>query len=150
MIAGEATIDIRRPARECCEFVLDLERYRRADTKIRAVHSVTWKGEDHAEVQYGGRFRGLNTPLVRQSVDVQRYRRIEVRSIPGTLAHAASRFLGVFTFEELGGGVTRVYHREEIDVRPPLRWIVEPFLREWLANDTPVELVRMKRMLEEA
>ena len=148
MIAGEGTIDIRCPARGCCEFVLDLERYRQADTKIRAVHSVTWNG-DHAEVEYSGRFRGLDTPVVRQSVRVERYRRIEVRSIPGTLAHAVSRFLGIFTFEELGGGVTRVHHREELDVRPPLKWIIEPLLRDWLANDTPEELVRMKKMLEQ-
>jgi hypothetical protein len=147
MIAGEGTELIRRPAKDIYEFVLDLEQYRRADLKIGTVHSVTWR-EDHAEISYSGRFRGIPTPAVRQTVTVEPYHRIDVRSIPGTLAHFASEFHGLFTFEEIGDGTTRVFHREELVFRAPLGWIVEPLLRDWLANDTPEEVRRMKVLLE--
>jgi len=149
VIAGEATELMRCSAQDAYEFVLDLERYKQADLKIGAVHSVTWHG-DQAEIHYSGRFRGLPTPAVRQTVAVQPCRRIDVRSIPGTFAHAMSRFHGTFTFEELGNGITRVFHREELEFRPPLKWLIEPLLRSWLERDTPEEVHRMKVMLEAA
>src|SRR5262249_51597283 len=151
MIAGEATVDIHRPAREVCDFVLDLERYKQADRKIGSVHSVIWNAAgDEADIEYSGRFRGFDTPAVRQTLHVERDRRIDVRSKPGTLAHAVSRFHGIFTFEDLGDGVTRVFHREEIEFGPPLKWLMEPLLRAWLENDTPKEMQRMKALLEGA
>jgi hypothetical protein len=147
MIAGEGIELIRRPAKDICQFILDLEQYKRADLKIRRVHSVTWDG-DRAEVRYSGRFRGLPTPAVRQVLTVQRYSRIDVRSKPGTLAHALGLFHGVFTFEELHDGTTRVFHREELAFRRPLDRLVEPLLRSWLEADTPREMTRLKTLLE--
>lgn len=147
MIAGEGTELVRCTAKAAYEFVLDLERYRQADRKIAAVHSVTWHA-DHAEVCYSGCFRGLRTPAVRQRIVVEPYRRIDVRSIPGTAAHVFSRFHGSFTFDELGDGVTRVFHREELVFPAPLAWMIEPLLRSWLEADTPAEVRRMKQMLE--
>ena len=147
MIAGEGTQLIRRPARAIYEFILDLDQYKKADLKIATVHSVTRRG-DQFEVVYSGRFRGVTTPAVRQLVSVEPYRRIDVRSIPGTAAHFVSAFHGSFTFEEIGDGMTRVFHREEIVFRPPLSWLVEPLLRSWLTNDTPQEMVRLKALLE--
>jgi len=147
MIAGEGTALIRRPAKAIYEFVLDLERYKQADTKIGTVHCVTWDG-DRGEILYSGRFRGLPTPAVRQTITAAPYRRIDVRSIPGTLAHAMSGFHGLFTFDELADHTTRVFHREELVFRGPLRWVVEPLLRDWLAADTAEEVGRMKTLLE--
>ncbi len=147
MIAGEGTALIHRPAKDIYEFILDFEKYKRADLKIRTVHSLTWRG-DGAEVCYSGRFRGIPTPAVRQVVSVQPFRRIDVRSKPGTFAHLVSGFHGLFTFEDLGGGVTRVFHREEIAFRPPLQWIADPLLGAWLENDTAEEVLRLKTLLE--
>jgi hypothetical protein len=147
MIAGEGTQLILRPAKDIYEFVLDPERYRQADLKIGKVHSVVWHG-DSAEIHYSGHFRGVATPSVRQVITVQPYRRIDVRSKPGTFAHFASRFHGMFTFEEVGGGQTRVFHREELVFRPPLNWLFEPLLRDWLQKDTPQEIERLKVLLE--
>ena len=147
MIAGEGTVSIRRPARDIYEFILDFEQYRRADLKIGTIHSLVWHG-DAAEVCYSGRFRGLPTPAVRQIITVAPYRRIDVRSKPGTAADFISRFHGVFTFEELGGGTTRVFHREELVFRAPFNRVIEPLLRTWLEHDTPQEVLRLKALLE--
>lgn len=149
MIAGEGTQVINRSARDIYEFVLDPEQYRKADLKIGTVHSVRWHG-DRAEIHYSGRFRGLPTPSVRQIITVQPYRRVDVRSKPGTFAHLMSRFHGIFTFDELPGGATQVYHREELDFPAPLKWLIEPLLRTWLEGDTPEEVLRLKMLLEAA
>ena len=149
MIAGEGTQLIRCSARDIYEFVLDPEKYKTADLKIRTVHSVIWDG-DQAEIHYSGRFRGVPTPAVRQIISVEPYRRIDVRSKPGTLADFVSRFHGVFTFEELDDGVTRVFHREALVFRRPLAWFMEPLLRRWLERDTPQEVLRLKTLLEAA
>ena len=147
MIAGEGTQLIQRPAKDIYEFVLDLEKYKLADLKIGRVRSVTWH-DNSAEVAYSGRFRGLPTPVMRQVITVQPYRRIDVRSKPGTFAERVSRFHGVFTFEDLAGGATRVFHREELIFPPPISWFIEPLLRGWLANDTPQEVRRLKALVE--
>jgi hypothetical protein len=148
VIAGEGTAVVRCSPREAYAFVLDLERYRLADHKIGTVHSVTWHGEHEAEVCYSGRFRGWTTPAVRQTVTVEPYRRIDVRSKPGTLAHAMSEFHGSFVFDEQPDGTTRIFHREEIVFHPALAWLMESLLGDWLARDTPEEVARMKVMLE--
>lgn len=150
MIAGEGTAIIRCSAKDAYGFVLDLERYKRADHKIAKVYGVQPRGEREAEIHYSGRFRGWTTPAVRQTATLEPYRRIDVRSQPGTVAHAVSRFHGSFTFEELGDGTTRVFHREEICFHPAVAWLFEPFLRDWLAQDTPQEVERMKQLLEVA
>ncbi len=147
MIAGEGTQIIRRSAREIYEFILDLERYRQADTKIGRVHSVEWRG-DVAEICYSGRFRGLNTPAVRQIISAEPYRRIDIRSKPGTAAHRIAPFHGLFTLEQLADGTTRVFHREALAPPVPFKWVLDPLLRAWLERDTPAEMVRLKRLLE--
>jgi hypothetical protein len=146
VIAGEGTAIVRCSAKDAYEFVLDLERYRQADRKVGAVHSVVWHGSE-GEIHYSGCFRGWTTPAVRQTITVEPYRRIDVRSKPGTLAHAATCFHGVFTFDELGDGTTRVFHREELDLHPAVAWLLAPLLRDWLAADTPEEVARMKELL---
>lgn len=148
MIAGEGTAIVRCTARDAYAFVLDIERYRRADFKIGTVYSLAWQNDYEAEIKYSGRFRGWPTPPVRQTITVDPYRRIDVRSKPGTFAHKVSRFHGLFIFEELDGGTTRVFHREELASHPAVAWLVEALLRDWLARDTPQEVERMKQLLE--
>lgn len=147
MIAGEGTQRIRRSAKDIYDFILEPEQYRRADTKIGRVHSLQWNG-DSAEICYSGRFRGFRTPAVRQVITVEPYRRIDVRSKPGTFAHLVVPFHGLFVLEELGDGTTNVFHREALDPPVPMKWLLEPLLRRWLEQDTPAEMVRLKQLLE--
>ena len=53
------------------------------------------------------------------------------------------------SFDDLGDGTTRVFHREELDLHPAAAWLLAPLLRDWLAADTPDEVSRMKQLLEE-
>ncbi len=149
MIVGEGTQVIRRAARDIYDFVLDPEQYRRADTKIARVYSLDWRG-NQAEIYYRGRFRGLTTPAARQIISVDPYRRIDIRSKPGTFADYAAPFHGLFILEPLDDGTTKVFHREALDPRIPFKWLMEPLLGRWLAEDTPAEVMRLKQLLESA
>ena len=61
----------------------------------------------------------------------------------------AGRSTAAATFEDLGDRTTRVFHREALDPPTPVKWLIEPLLRDWLAHDTPAEMVRLKQLLED-
>ena len=144
MIYGEGTAVIRRSARDILEFVLDFERYSRADWKIRRVHGVERNGNE-GRLRYSGWIRGLPTPTVEHAWRLVPYSRLEVRS----LRHDSvlDRFEGLFTCEETPDG-TRLVHRESFWFHPPLGLLIERFLRDWIARDIPAEVSRMKQILE--
>jgi hypothetical protein len=91
VIAAEGTTTIDRPAGEIIDFVLDLNRYKQADTKITRVLASRFDG-DTGEVRYAGRLRGIPGPAMVNVVSVDRPRRIDFRSNPGTWQHALLRF----------------------------------------------------------
>lgn len=144
MIYGEGTALIRRPARDILEFVLDFERYRQADTKIRNVYGVERNGNEGL-LRYSGWIRGLPTPMVEHAWRLVPYSRLEIRSLrrDSLLDH----FEGLFTCDETPQG-TRVVHRETFVFHPPLGRLVERFLRAWIARDVHEEVFRMKHILE--
>lgn len=146
MIAVEGTTTIDRPADEIIDFVLDLDLYMQADTKITRVLASRIEG-DSGEVRYAGRLRGIPSPAMVNVVSVDRPRRIDFRSKPGTWQHALLRFHGSFVLEP-AGSATRVVHREEFSFRRPLKWVAGPLLSRWLGSAMEDEMRRLKRLLE--
>ncbi len=147
MIVGEGTALIRRSPRDILEFVLDLERYRQADTKIGRIHFVERAG-NRGRARYAGRMRGLRGPAETVDWELEPWSRLHFWSTPSFWPGVLFHFDGLFTCEETAEG-TRVRHREAVSLRPPLAWIVEPLLRAWLARDTVEEVARMKALLEQ-
>ena len=141
---GKATIE--RPANAVIDFVLDLERYKQADTKIARVMASNIAG-DTGEVRYAGRLHGIPGPAMVNVVTVDRPSRVDFRSKPGTWQHALLRFHGSFLLEG-SGTTTTVTHREEFSFRVPLSWAVEPLIRKWLTTSMHDEMARMKVLLE--
>lgn len=148
MICGEGTAVIRRPARDVLEYVLDLPRYAEADHKIRWIREVHRDG-NRGHVRHGGMVRGLPGPPVTLTFELEPYSSLRFRNAPSGLGRWVFQFDGSFMCEEAGGG-TRVVHRECFQFPPPLRWLVEPYLRDWLRRDTSEEMQRMKAILEGA
>ena len=72
MICGEGRAVIAASPRDCIEFVLDLERYRQADTKIGNVLSVDRVADNEYRARFRSRFRGLPVPAVTQIINVTR------------------------------------------------------------------------------
>ena len=146
MICGEGRAVINASPRECIEFVLDLDRYRQADTKIGKVKSVDRVSDTEFHATFGARFRGVPTPAVTQIIKVTPWSAIDVVNAPGWV-DKLSRFEGSFRCEPVEGG-TEVVHRECLEFAAPVRRLAEAFLGKWLAADTKAEIERMKSLLE--
>jgi hypothetical protein len=144
MISGEGTVLICRPPRDVLEFVLDLEQYRQADTKIGPVYFVERRGNEGV-IWYSARVWGLTTPRDLHAWRLVPYTRLEIRSVSSPWP--VERFEGLFTCEETAEG-TRVLHRESFVFRPPVAAVIERLLGPWLARDVADEVARMKKLLE--
>lgn len=144
MIDVEATEVIDRSPDDILEFVMDLDRYRAADHKIVKVLSIQRDGH-HAVVAFRSRARGLPA-RARQRMRLTPGRRIDVTNVPSWQDRLV-RFEGSFVCEPLARG-TRVTHRYVFDFTGPGRWIVEPYLRRWMARDIAAEVGRMKELME--
>ena len=127
------------------EFVLDVDRYRRADLKIGRVHWMRRDGNTGL-VRHGGRLVGLPAPAVTLSFELTPYSRLDFRG--EEMLWPLRGFDGFFACEESPEG-TLVAHRECFVLGP----LVGPGFRllfgRWLSRDTPAEVLRMKRILED-
>ena len=130
MGCAEATIEIAATAEEILEFVMDLRRYREADHKVGPVLWLRRHG-NRADAVACGRINGVVTPPAPIVIELTPYTRLDVRSrVPG--------FSAFFECEDLGGGRTRVRHRE---------CLVGPFAG-LLYQSVRDEVQRMKELLE--
>ena len=145
VIGGEGRTTVNVSPSEVFEFVLDLNRYRRADHKIGKVGRIERNG-DTGTAQFAGRIRGLPGPS-----GVYPYTmtptRLQFRSPISGAARWFLDFEGTFDCEETPQG-TAVVHREAFMFKRPWKWLAEPFLRRWLEADTAEEMVRFKQEIE--
>jgi hypothetical protein len=144
VVAGEGRTIIRCAPRDVLEFVLDVDRYRRADLKIGKVRSFQRDG-NLGEVRHDGRFLGMRTPAVTLAFELTPHSRLEFRGV--RMRRPIRAFDGYFTCEPSAVG-TRVTHREAFTLGPIAGRLVGPVLQAWLSRDTPAEVRRMKRFLE--
>lgn len=127
-------------------FVLDIEQYRKVDHKIgRVVKTETIDG-DHV-VTFRTALRGLPAKA-RQRMHVVGTTRIEISPMPSWQDKLVT-FRGLFELTPVEGG-TEVRHAYHFDFRPPSKWIVEPYIREWLARGLKAELNDIKLALDGA
>ena len=146
VIEGHGEIIIERKPQEILDFVLDLERYREADTKIGRIRSFE-RHDNSGTVRYRGKLRGLPTPTDTQTFELVPGRSLTFRSADSLWPGMVARFEGRFECEPVDEG-TRLVHRERFTFRGPGRFLAEPFLRSWLAADTTQEMNRLKEQLE--
>ena len=146
MIVGEGTATVGVSPREVFEFVLDLNRYRQADHKIGRVGAIKRDGgQRHRAVL--GTHHGHPEPVGHLPVHASPPRACSSgRRSPGSTS-GSLEFDGTFDCETTDAG-TVVVHREAFTFKGPLRWILEPLLRRWLAADTKQEMVRFKEIIE--
>ena len=121
------------------EFVLDLDRYRKADRKVGPVWFLARRG-NRVDALVSGHILGLPTAPGRVVAELTPYSRLDVKSafpFPGG-------FRADFTCEDAPGGDTLVTHRECLDVPGP----VARRIGGWLQDSVDDELQRMKELLE--
>jgi hypothetical protein len=149
MLRAEGTAVIRAEPREVLELVLDLDRYREADTKIgRVTLGLALDETGRGRVRYRGRLRGIVTPVDTQDVELVPWSTLTIRGAPGVWTRRTSDFEGTFSCEAVEGG-TQVVHTEAFWFKPaPVRWIAEAYLRRWLDDQMASEMVRLKELVE--
>jgi hypothetical protein len=146
VIEGVGEAVIARPAEAIIAFVTDLEQYKRADWKIGRVLEQRRDGE-RIFMRHDGTLRGIPGPSVALELTVEGTRAVRYRSVPRFPSRLMLTFEGGFALSESAEG-TRVVHTERFNFLAPWRWVAEPFLRQWLAEDVRLEMVRMKTLLE--
>jgi hypothetical protein len=153
MIRAEGNILIERTPRQVLEFVLDLDRYRQADTKISAVSHQPAISPEHCRgrARYRGKLRAIPTPSQWQVVELQPWKRLTLKTEPGQWTALAATFSGGFVCDETEEGHTNLTHFEQFDFRRPASWILDPYLDRWMQDYlTQLELPQLKRLIEES
>ena len=146
MICGEGTAVIDREPEEILEFVMDLHSYRKVDAKLGKIKWVKRDG-DVAYVKFRPKLRNLPSPfLATQRVTMTPGKRIDVENAPSWMNRLAG-FKGEFVCTRADSG-TLVRRKICFTFAPPLKWLLEPYLRNWLASDLQVEVDATKKYLE--
>lgn len=146
-LQAEATRVVPASSREVLEFVLDLDRYRQADTKIgRVTQPVTLDENDEGHVRYWGRLRGTPPAPDTNIVRLSRWHELTFTSAPRQPARLILTFTGRFHCTETDVGC-RVTHGYEIEFRRPFRWVYEPLMRTWLQTELEAELDRVQAIM---
>ena len=147
MLETQATVTIAASARKVLEFVCDLDCYRQADHKIIKVIDQGMPDDDgHSVVRYRGRLRGLVSPIDSNDVALIRWSRVDFVGSPQSWVRKLVDFHGWFTCAEADNG-TVVTHGERFEFHRPARWLIDPYLRNWLARDIDDEMHRLAALL---
>lgn len=143
----EATRTVPATCQEVLEFVLDLERYRQADTKIgRVTQPVSLDENNEGRTRYWGRLRGLPPAPDTNVVRLTPWTELTFTGAAGQPARLLLDFTGRFTCREVDAGC-EVTHGYTMTFRRPFRWLYEPWLRRWLPDELEVELDRVQQIL---
>jgi hypothetical protein len=149
MLRAEGTALIAAEPRDILELVLDLDRYRQADRKIRAVKSpAVVDAGGHGTVRYRASLRGFPTPVDTNEIELVRWSHLVLRGAPRVWTRWCVDFEGRFDCTPTDGG-TLVHHSETFWFKPaPLRWSAEAYLGRWLDDEMDREIALLKQHLE--
>lgn len=150
MFRAESSIDIAKNNREVLEWILDLDRYRLADTKIAAISHQPEIDENNTtgRARYRGRLRGLPTPFQWQTVSLTPWTQLDFATAPGQWTARLAQFAGGFVCEPIDDG-TRLTHYEQFTFLSPVNRLFDPALRTWMERYlVDQELPELKRLIE--
>ncbi len=146
MAHGEATVVIRRPAKEVLDFVMDLHEYRKIDKKLGVIR---WLRRDGDTVTF--RFRpwllGLPGPVTTQRLVRTGDSRIDISPPFPSWQDRLAGFEASFVCHDHPEGTT-VTRRLDFTLSPALRWFLDPILTRWLKAEVPREIAAAKARLE--
>jgi hypothetical protein len=124
-------------------FVMDLDRYRQADHKIRRIRRTQLVDGD-VVVAMWTRFAGLPVAAT-QRMQLTPGARIDVHNEPSWQDRFTS-FHGEFVCRPVAGGGTEVTHRYTLTFKGMAK-VMTPLLRSWLARDIGQEVARLAALV---
>ena len=145
-LSASATTTVNATPEEILEFVLDMDRYRLVDHKIRRVSSVVGPdAQGRGYVKLWGKLRWGPAMPDQQDFVLERWQRLTFVGTAGRLARLIFNFVGTFECEPLKEG-TRITHAYEFTFRGPFRYL-EPLLKDWLQAEIEAEVRRIAEIL---
>lgn len=150
MIGAEAEVDIEASPEEILRWVLDLQRYRRADTKItRVLETATLGSDGVGRVRYRGRLRGIPTPADTNVVRLSRWDGLTFEGAPDVWTRRIVDFTGTFRCTPGADGTTTLVHTEAFEFHPAfVDRLAGRVLRRWLQDQIELEVLRLKVLIE--
>jgi hypothetical protein len=139
----EATALVSAGPAQVLDFVMDLDRYRQADHKIRRIRHMERQGDD-VVVAMRARFAGLPVSAT-QRMHLSPGVRIDVSNEP-SWQDRFTAFHGEFVCAVVPGG-TEVTHRYTFTFNGPARPLAA-LMRGWFQRDITAEVTRLKAILE--
>lgn len=147
MFSVEASDEVRASPEEILAFVMDVDRYRRADHKIRSIRHLERHGDEVVVAMWtrAGGFPVATTQRMRLTPG----HRIDVTNEPSWQDRLVD-FHGEFVCQPPtgGAGATRVTHRYTFSFKGPGR-LLEPLIHRWLQRDIRREVARLRTIVEE-
>ncbi len=130
------------------ELVLDLDRYRQADTKIgRIIRPVVLDEHGHGSTRYWGHLRGLPPAPDTTLVTLTPWRELTFTGAPRQPGRLVVGFQGTFHCAPNDAGC-RVTHRYQLTFRRPWRWFYGAGLQDWLQREVSDEMARLAALLD--
>lgn len=149
-LTASATTTVRATPRDVLEFVLDLDRYRLADHKIRRISTV--EGPDdvgEGSVVMWGKLRGMPPARDRQNFVLERWSHLTFVGAPRQPGRLLFDFVGTFDAVPLPDDSTLLTHAYQFTFTPPFRRL-EKRLSGWLQDEIDAEVERISEILAPA
>lgn len=146
-VIAEASRVIAATTQEVLEFVMDLERYKKADDKIgRVIQPIVLGDDDVGTAKYWGRMRGTPPAPDANIVRVNRWTDLTFIGAPRQPGRLVFSFTGRFACTEVDEGC-RLTHGYELDFHRPFSWLYDRLLDPWLQDELEIELDRVQAIL---
>lgn len=150
MVHAEAEVEIERSPEQVLRWVLDLDRYKRADQKItKVIDRPVLDATGNGVARYRGRLRGVPTPADTNLVSLQEWDRLTFQGAPGVWTRRLVDFTGTFECTANGDGATVLRHTETFAFHPaPAERLAGLLLGRWLQREIETEVQRLKELIE--
>lgn len=151
MLEARVTETIRCTPEELLDFVMDPERYAEVDEKIGTIDWVRREG-NVTEFRFRGALPGLPgpAPKIVSRMRLTPGERVDAgppRIPANRLANLMAEVSASWVCEPVDGA-TKVTRTQRVQLKGPLKWVMEPMLSRALQPDVEVEIRQAKAYLE--
>lgn len=147
MLTASATSTVNATPQQILEFVLDVEQYMQADTKITKVASVDGPDESgRGSIKIWGKLKGLPAAPDKQDFVLQQWSLLTFTGAPRQPGRLVFDFIGTFECTPQSEDVTSITHAYVFTFKGPFK-LLEKRLATWLQSEVEAEVGRIGEIL---
>lgn len=139
-ITAQATVNVGASPQDVLEFVLELDQYRRVDSKIKRVRSVEGPDDEgRGSARIWGKVKGLPPAPDRQDFVLEPWTKLTFTGAPRQPARLVFDFTGTIACHRHQDGTTDVTHSYEFKFKGPF-CLAERHLGDLLQGQVETEM----------